>query len=105
MTPHCADVSPACGWRANLARIRCPTLVMLGEFDNYARRLEAWKGLGAEHKLFIKIECASHFVGFERGRHLLHRATASWLADASVDGAARGEYVANIDGRLTPQPA
>ena len=32
------------GWRANLARIQAPTLVLLGEFDNYAKRLEAWQG-------------------------------------------------------------
>ena len=93
------------GWRTSLARIRCPTLVLLGEYDNYARRLEAWTGLGVEHKLFVKIACASHFVAFEHGRHLLYRATASWLAGATVDDAARGEYFAGVDGRLTPQPA
>lgn len=93
------------GWRASLERIRCPTLVMLGEYDNYARRLEAWRGLGVAHKLFIKIACASHFVGFERGRHLLYRATISWLAGGMVDGAERGEYFADVDGRLTPQAA
>ena len=63
------------GWRANSARIKAPTLVLLGEFDNYARRLEAWKGLTVEHRMFIRIACASHFVSFERGRHLLYRAT------------------------------
>ena len=68
------------GWRANLARIKAPTLVLLGEFDNYARRLEAWKGLTVEHRMFIRIACASHFVSFERGRHLLYRATREWLA-------------------------
>lgn len=93
------------GWRTSLARIRCPTLMMLGEYDNYAKRLEAWKGLGVEHKLFIKIACASHFVAFEHGRHLLYRATGSWLAGAAVDGAARGEYFANVGGQLQPQPA
>ena len=93
------------GWRGNLARIRCPTLVMLGEYDNYARRVEAWRGLRVEHKLFIKIACASHFVGFERGRHLLYRATQSWLAEGKVDGAERGEYYADVQGRLAPQPA
>lgn len=93
------------GWRENLARIRCPTLVMLGEYDNYAQRLDAWRGLGAEHKLFIRIACASHFVGFERGRHLLHRATAAWIAGGSVDGAERGEYHADPSGRLVANPA
>jgi pimeloyl-ACP methyl ester carboxylesterase len=93
------------GWRDNLARIKAPTLVLLGEFDNYARRLEAWKGLSVEHRMFIRIACASHFVGFERGRHVLYRATREWLASGAVDGAERGEFVADVQGRLTPSPA
>ncbi|HZM45801.1 MAG TPA: alpha/beta fold hydrolase [Burkholderiales bacterium] len=93
------------GWRANLARIEAPTLVLLGEFDNYARRLEAWKGLTVEHRMFIRIACASHFVSFERGRHLLYRATQEWLARGAVDGAQRGEFLADVEGRLTPSPA
>jgi pimeloyl-ACP methyl ester carboxylesterase len=93
------------GWRANLARIEAPTLVVLGEFDNYAQRLEAWKGLRVEHRLFIKVACASHFISFERGRHLLYRATQSWLAGGAVDGAACGEFMADVQGRLTPSAA
>jgi pimeloyl-ACP methyl ester carboxylesterase len=93
------------GWRANLARIQAPTLVMLGEFDNYANRLEAWKGLRVEHRMFIKVAEASHFVGFERGRHLLYRATQSWLENATVDGAGTGEFFGDTQGRLTPSAA
>lgn len=93
------------GWRANLARIQAPTLMLLGEFDNYAKRLEAWRGLGAPQKLFIRVACASHFMQFERGRHLLYRATADWLAAATVDGYARGELAADERGRLVASPA
>ena len=93
------------GWHANLARIQAPTLVLLGEFDNYAQRLEAWKGLRVEHRMFIKIACASHFVSFERGRHLLYRATQSWLADGAVDGAQSGEFFGDMQGQLTPSAA
>jgi pimeloyl-ACP methyl ester carboxylesterase len=93
------------GWRANLARIKAPTLVLLGEYDNYAKRLEAWQGLGARHKLFIKVACASHFMQFERGRHLLYRAASSWLASGTVDGHERGEFAAAVDGRVTASPA
>ncbi len=93
------------GWRANLARIQAPTLVLLGEFDNYAQRLEAWRGLRVEHRMFIKIACASHFVSFERGRHLLYRATQSWLADGAVDGAQSGEFFGDAQGKLTPSAA
>ena len=93
------------GWRENLARIRAPTLMLLGEFDNYAKRLDAWRGLGAPQKLFIRIPCASHFVQFERGRHLLYRATASWLEKGAVDGFERGELDAGASGRLEQKPA
>jgi pimeloyl-ACP methyl ester carboxylesterase len=93
------------GWRANLARIRAPTLVMLGEYDNYANRLEAWKGLCVEHRLFIKVAEASHFIGFERGRHLLYRATQSWLRSGAVDGAKTGEFHGDTLGKLTASPA
>lgn len=90
------------GWRENLAKIQAPTLVLLGEFDNCLHRMDAWRGLRANHKLFIKVACASHFMQFERGRHLLYRATVSWLENGSVDGIARGEYYANAAGTLGP---
>jgi pimeloyl-ACP methyl ester carboxylesterase len=93
------------GWRTNLAQIKAPTLVMLGEYDNYAQRLQAWRGLEVEHRLFMRIACASHFVSFERGRHLLYRATQEWLARGTVDGAQRGEFAGDVQGRVTPAPA
>jgi pimeloyl-ACP methyl ester carboxylesterase len=93
------------GWRTNLARIQAPTLMLLGEYDNYAQRLQAWKGLAVEHKLFIRVECASHFVSFERGRHLLYRATKEWLAASSVDGKERGEFAGDREGRVTAAAA
>ena len=93
------------GWRGSLARIQAPTLVLLGEFDNYAKRLDAWHGLQLEHKMFIKVACASHFMQFERARHLLYRATAAWLASGAFDGDARGEFHANAAGELSAAPA
>lgn len=93
------------GWRTNLARIKAPTLVMLGEYDNYTQRREAWNGLSVEHRLFVKIACASHFVGFERGRHLLHRATTEWLARGTLDGHERGEFFGDVDGSIGPLTA
>lgn len=93
------------GWRKNLALIEAPTLVALGEFDNYAKRLEAWRGLTVEHRLFIKIACASHFIQFERGRHFLYRATESWLKTGAVDGAARGEFAADERGNIEARDA
>jgi pimeloyl-ACP methyl ester carboxylesterase len=93
------------GWRENLARIKAPTLMLIGEFDNYAKRLEAWRGLGAPQKLFIKVACASHFMQFERGRHLLYRATETWLKNGTVNDAREGEFAADARGNLEASPA
>jgi pimeloyl-ACP methyl ester carboxylesterase len=93
------------GWRANLAQIQAPTLVLIGEYDNYAKRLEAWRGLCVPHKLFIKVACASHFMQFEHGRHLLYRATQSWLMSGTVDGAQHGEFLAGVSGEIELNPA
>ena len=92
------------GWKRNLASIRAPTLMLLGEYDNYAKRIEAWHGLGAPQKLFIRVACASHFMQFERGRHLLYRATESWLKSGEVEGAQRGELAADAGGKLAASP-
>jgi hypothetical protein len=52
----------------------------------------------------IKVACASHFMQFKRGRHLLrYRATGSRLTAGAVDGAQRGEFVADADGALKSQ--
>ena len=93
------------GWRANLAQIQAPTLVLIGEYDNYAKRLEAWRGLRVAHKLFVKVACASHFMQFEHGRHLLYRATQSWLTSGTVDGAQHGEFLAGVSGEIKLNPA
>jgi hypothetical protein len=93
------------GWKANLAKIKAPTLMMIGEHDNYAKRVEAWQGLGAPQRLFIKVAAASHFMQFERGRHLLIRAAAAWLAEGAFEGHETGEFFADEAGRLSAQKA
>jgi pimeloyl-ACP methyl ester carboxylesterase len=92
------------GWKASLAQIEAPTLYLLGEHDNYARRLESWKALAAPQRMFVRVAGCSHFMQFERARHLLYRATAEWLAGATFDGHGSGTFVADVDGFLTAGP-
>ena len=91
------------GWRANAASIKAPTLVMLGEFDNYQKRRDSWRGLkSTEHKAFVRIGAASHFVMFEYARRALHRHGLEWLASGTVGGARFGEFHSDRDGALSP---
>ena len=88
------------GWRANAARIETPTLMMLGEHDNYEKRRDAWHGLRSSHKVFVKIANATHFVQYERGRHIVHKLTESWLRDRQIEGERCAEFVAEWGGKL-----
>lgn len=90
------------GWRANAARLDTPTLVMLGEHDNYEKRRDAWGGLAAQHKVFVRIDGASHFVQYERGRHVVHRLSQEWLRNGSIADATRAEFASDWDGKLRP---
>ena len=88
------------GWRANCARVRTPTLVMLGEFDNYEKRRDSWKGLGSPQKVFVRLR-ASHFAHYERGRHTVHHLAEEWLRTGQAGGATAGEFAADWEGKLS----
>lgn len=88
------------GWKENAAKIRAPTLILLGEFDNFERRLDTWKGLNAEHKVFVKIACGSHFLQYERNRRVLHEASRQWLQTGAINGKKEGMMSADAEGRI-----
>jgi pimeloyl-ACP methyl ester carboxylesterase len=82
------------GWNAEEAkRIRVPTLVMLGEFDELnASNKELYEDLGAESKVFVSIPCGSHFLVWEKNHGALHEASRQWLSNGTFNGASRGEF-------------
>ena len=94
------------GWRANVEKIQSPTLILLGEFDNYERRLDAWKALKVEQRAFVKIACGSHFLQYEKNRKVLHEASREWLQKGTVAGRRQGTFEADANGRIksTSQP-
>ena len=82
------------GWNAEEAkRIKVPTLVMLGEFDelNPSNR-ELYEDLGTDNKVFLSIPCGSHFLVWEKNHGALHEASRQWLTNSTFNGARRGEF-------------
>jgi pimeloyl-ACP methyl ester carboxylesterase len=90
------------GWNAaNAATITTPTLVMVGEYDRlYDSNVELFGALGAEDKVFLRIDCASHFMAWEMQRHVLHRASIEWLSSGVLNGAQTGTYRADKTGEI-----
>ena len=88
------------GWRKTVPQIKAPVLIMLGEFDNFERRHDAWKALTVKHKAFLKIACGSHYLQYERQRKVVHEASKEWLLHGTVNGKSEGYYAADRAGKI-----
>ena len=84
---------------------RVPTLVLLGEFDNFEKRREAFEGLAMEKKAFVKVACGSHYLQYEKNRKVVHEASKEWLLHGTVAGKQQGHLAADAEGRITEQQA
>jgi len=93
------------GWKDSLAQIAAPTLYLLGEHDDYARRIESWKALAAPQRMLVRVAACSHFMQFERARHLLYQATAEWMSGGTFMGHTAGEFAADTAGSLVSAAA
>ena len=85
------------GWNTEEAkRIKVPTLVMLGEFDELnPSNKELYEDLGTDNKVFISIACGSHFLVWEKNHGALHEASRQWLVNGAFNGSRRGEFRMN----------
>ncbi len=91
------------GWRGNVPKIKAPTLILLGEFDNFERRQDTWKALTVEQKVFIKVACGSHYLQYEKNRKVLHEASRQWLQSGNVIGVKQGLLAADAAGNIRKQ--
>lgn len=90
------------GWNAETARkLKQPTLILVGEYDQLtASNKELYEDLGSENKVFVAISCASHFVLWEKQHSALHQASREWLAKGTFNGATRGMFRIDPQGRF-----
>jgi pimeloyl-ACP methyl ester carboxylesterase len=88
------------GWRENVVKIQTPTLIVLGEFDNFEKRQDAWKALTVKDKVFVKVACGSHYLQYEKNRKVLHEASLEWLQRGTVKGQRAGTLSADAKGNI-----
>ena len=75
-------------------------LILLGEFDNFERRQDAWKALTVDNKVFIKVACGSHYLQYEKNRKVVHEASKQWLLNGTVMGVKQGVLAADAEGNI-----
>ena len=84
------------GWNKEYAaRVKAPTLIMVGEQDNPETRGVLYDDLtGTDSKVFVTMACATHFAVWETSQYkFMHRASLEWLD--------RGTYQGNRTGRFS----
>lgn len=87
------------GWNVRTAaRIRVPTLVIVGEEDRLiASNRVLFGSLGSHQKVFVAAASATHFMLWERGRRFLAEAAREWFLRRTFRGANHGAF------RLSPE--
>ena len=84
------------GWnRTSAQRVKAPVLLVVGEYDPRVTQ-EAphlYADIGSTEKILIKVQCATHFLLFERNHKALHNAFAEFLTKGTVNGRLGGMTV------------
>lgn len=91
------------GWTPALAaRVRAPVLIVTGEQDRPEERLRTHALLGTRRKAFLRVASATHFMAWERQRHVLHAASLEWLDTGRINGRTTGGFRVDWQGRYSP---
>ncbi|MBM9595505.1 alpha/beta hydrolase [Roseitranquillus sediminis] len=86
-------------WTPDMAAaLQAPLLVIAGEFDVPETRRESYEQAGSPEKVFVLVDCASHFMLWEKQRHALHDASIEWLRDGTYQGESSGAFHVGENG-------
>jgi pimeloyl-ACP methyl ester carboxylesterase len=89
--------------RASAERVKVPVLLVVGEHDpRFAQEAPAlYADLSSQEKVMVKVQCATHFLLFERNHKTVHNAFAEFLSKGTVDGR-QGVITADRTGTYVP---
>lgn len=95
------------GWNAEFAQlIGAPTLIIRGEFDMTAPeplQRDLFEDLGTDHKVFVKVACASHQLVWENQHMILLRASEEWLREGTFAEQPSGSFFVDAGGGIHPE--
>jgi len=95
------------GWNFRAAQgITVPTLIIRGQLDTLAPELlqrNLFADLGTDHKIFVTVQCASHYLAWETQHMILLRAAAEWLRAGTFGDQVAGSFFVDTDGEVHPE--
>src|SRR3989441_1802668 len=93
------------GWnRTTAARISVPMLIIVGEFDRQVEALaphavdSLYNTVPGANKLLFKVQCAGHFMVWERQRRVLHHISKEWLKHCAMDKHTTEVFLVDTEG-------
>ena len=91
--------STSWGWNSDTAAmIKAPSLLIAGEFDLSEGRTFLYEDLGSYRKVFIKVDCASHFMVWENQHRVLLETSKEWFLHGSLNGIKHGVLTYDTNG-------
>ena len=58
-----------------------------------------------DNKLRFTVQCAGHYMVWERQRWILHQVSKEWLKHGRVGGFTAGEFRIDTEGNIAPDVA
>jgi len=85
-----------------------PVLIIYGELDKQVSTAPfsvpaLYDNVPGSHKLSFKVQCAGHFMVWERQRRALHHISKEWLEHGAVEGFTNGSFFVDTEGNLIAQ--
>lgn len=95
-------------WNGDLAaQLTVPTLIIRGELDTGLGGLQQVSQLYGlvknDNKLRFTVQCAGHFMNWEKEHWILHQISKEWIKHGRVGGFDNGEFRVDLEGNLTPE--
>ncbi len=96
------------GWNtATVNRISVPTLIIGGEFDlrvpaTLPRLYDELTAIPDANKLLFTVQCAGHYMVWERQRRVLHHISKQWLKHGAVEEYRTGKFFVDTEGVIRP---
>ena len=103
---------PVWGWNSTtVRRLSVPVLIIVGTLDTLVEVFpkfpnsffNLYETIPHNHKLLFRVDCAGHFMVWERQRRVLHHISKEWLKHGAVDGCTRGKFFVDTEGVIFPQ--
>lgn len=101
------------GWNAATAgRLSVPVLIIVGKLDQQVEVFPKFPNsyfnlydiIPHSHKLLFRVDCAGHFMVWERQRRVLQHISKQWLKNGAVQDFTSGKFSVDTNGVISPEP-